>query len=112
MTIDKLVPLPTSREAFKRSFVKFVSEKSGCYILTTFGNVVLYIGQAVNIRNRMVNHLDNPEKTRETPKGRAIFFCWLECDDIGKLERTWLNIHVEHEGRYPILNKVYSPVSV
>lgn len=112
MTIDKLVPLPTLRETFKRNCVKFVSEKSGCYVLTTFGNVVLYIGQAANIRNRMVNHLDNPLKTRETPEGRAIFFYWLECDNIGKLERTWLNTHVEHEGRYPTLNKVYSPVSV
>jgi hypothetical protein len=112
MTIDMLVPLPTSRENFKRNCVKFVSEKSGCYVLTTFGNVVLYIGQALNIRNRMVNHLDTPEKTRENPEGRAIFFYWLEYDDIGKLERTWLNTHVQHEGRYPILNKLYSPVSV
>jgi len=112
MTIDKLAPLPTSRENFKRNCVKFVTEKSGCYVLTTFGNLVLYLGQAVNIRSRMIDHLDTPEKTAETQFGRAVFFYWLEYEDIGKLERTWLNIHVEHEGRYPILNKVYSPLSI
>jgi len=112
MTIDKLSPLPSARENFKRSCVKFVSEKSGCYVLTTFGGVVLYIGQAINIRSRMVDHLDDPEKTKETPLGRALFFYWLEMDNIGKVERTWLNIHVEHEGRYPLLNKMFSPVSV
>ena len=63
--------------------------------------MVLYIGQAVNIRNRMVNHLDDPDKIRETLKGRAIFFYWFEFDNIGQLERTWLNIHVQHEGRCP-----------
>ena len=75
-------------------------------------NVVLYIGQAVNIRRRMNDHLDDPRKTDLTPQGRAFFFYWLEYDDIGKLERTWLNIHGEHEPRYPILNSVNSPVSV
>ena len=112
MTIDKLVPVPTNRENFKYSSVRFVSEAGGCYVLTTFETVVLYIGQTVNIRRRMRDHLDDPRKTSLTPQGRAFFFYWLEYADIGKLERTWLNIHGEHEPRYPILNSVNSPVSV
>lgn len=112
MTIDMLNPAPSNRENFKRNAMKFVPDKSGCYVLTTFGGVILYVGQALNIRNRMNNHLDDPQKTAETPLGRAIFFYWLEYDNIGMLERTWLNTHVEHEGAYPVLNKVYSPVSV
>src|ERR1019366_3943540 len=113
MTVDKLVPSPlSSREAFRHNCLKFVPEGPGCYVLTTFGNVVLYVGQAVNIRKRMNDHLDNPLKTAETPLGRAIFIYWLEYDDIGKLERTWLNTHIEHEGALPILNRVYSPISV
>ena len=112
MTIEKLVPVPTKRETFKHSSLRFVPEAAGCYVLTTFENVVLYIGQALNVRRRMNDHLDDPRKTELTLDGRAFFFYWLEYDDIGKLERTWLNIHGEHEPRYPILNSVNSPVSV
>jgi hypothetical protein len=112
MTIDKLVPMPTKRETFRHSSLRFVPESAGCYVLTTFGNLVLYIGQAVNIRRRMNDHLDDPHKTELTSLGRAFFFYWLEYDDIGKLERTWLNIHGEYEPTFPILNRVNSPVSI
>jgi hypothetical protein len=114
MTIDKLVPAPLKRENFKHNCLRFVSEGAGCYVLTTFGDVVLYAGQAVNIRKRLNDHLDDPLKTVETPLGRAIFFYWLEYDNanLDKLERTWLNIHIDHEGTMPILNRVYSPVSI
>jgi hypothetical protein len=59
----------------------------------------------------MNDHLDSPEKTSETDKGRAILFYWLETPDINMVERTWMNIHLQHEGRLPLLNKMYSPVS-
>lgn len=112
MTIDKLIPPPTNRENFKHSSLRFVPEAAGCYVLTTFDNVVLYIGQAVNLRRRMNDHLNDPRKTGLTAQGRAFFFYWLEYEVIGTLERTWLNIHGEYEPRYPILNSIYSPVSV
>lgn len=112
MTVDKLIPAPSNHENFKRNCLTFVSEKPGCYVLTTFGRVVLYVGQAVNIRRRMNQHLDDMQKTTETALGRAIFFYWLEYENIGMLERTWLNIHIENEGVLPILNKVNSPVSI
>ncbi|MGD0908562.1 MAG: GIY-YIG nuclease family protein [Candidatus Acidiferrales bacterium] len=86
-------------------------ETSGCYVLTTFEKLVLYVGLATNLRRRMNEHLDSPEKTRATEKGRSVLFHWLETPDINKVERTWLNIHVQHEGAYPPLNKIYSPVS-
>jgi hypothetical protein len=73
---------------------------------------VLYVGLATNLRKRINDHLDCPEKTRETVKGRAVLFHWLETADINKVERTWMNIHIQHEGALPLLNKVYSPVSV
>jgi hypothetical protein len=80
-------------------------------VLTTFEKLVLYVGLATNLRRRMNEHLDSPEKTRATEKGRSVLFHWLETPDINKVERTWLNIHVQHEGAYPPLNKIYSPVS-
>jgi hypothetical protein len=56
----------------------------------------------------MSQHLDDPQKIRETPKGRAVFFHWLETTETNEVERTWMNIHIQHHGRVPELNRVYS----
>lgn len=111
MNIGKLVPQPPHNETFKRSRERFIPEKSGCYALTTFSREVLYIGLAKNLRRRMINHLDNDAKVRATAIGRASLFFWLESDEIEKIERTWMNIHIQNEGGLPLLNSVYSPVS-
>jgi hypothetical protein len=112
MNVSDLVPQPQGCESFLRNRCRFVPETSGCYALTTFNKVVLYVGKATSLRSRMNNHLDDTEKTGPTEKGRAVLFYWLETADIDTVERTWMNIHTQHEGRLPLLNKVYSPVSV
>lgn len=112
MNVSELVPQPQGCESFLRSRCGFVPETPGCYALTTFENVVLYVGLATSLRKRMNDHLESPEKTRGTEKGRAILFYWLETIDINTVERTWMNIHIQHEGTLPFLNKVYSPVSI
>ena len=111
MNIASLIPLPGRREPFRRDRERFVPVKAGCYALTTFGGVVLYVGLAVNLRRRMNDHLDTPEKVNLTKHGRAVWFHWLETDETSKVERTWLNIHIQHEGEMPILNQIYSAVS-
>jgi excinuclease UvrABC nuclease subunit len=110
MNVDFLVPKPTKFEPFRRSQEKFVPDSSGCYALTTFKREILYIGLSNNIRRRMDQHLDNADKTRLTENGRAVFFYWIESDETNKIERTWMNIHLQHEGIIPILNKIYSPI--
>ncbi len=104
-----LSPTPIRWEPFSRNKAKFVPDGSGCYVLTTFEDHVLYVGLAVNLRRRFNDHLDNPEKTKPTEEGRATKFYWVETTDNNRIERTWLNIHVSNEGRYPLLNKVFSP---
>lgn len=111
MNVSELVPQPPNVEAFNRSRERFVPEKSGCYVLTTFTRVVLYVGLAKNLRKRMNNHLDSDVKIGATALGRAVLFFWIESDEIDKIERTWMNIHIQHEGGLPILNSVFSPVS-
>jgi predicted GIY-YIG superfamily endonuclease len=112
MNIDALVPTPSHREAFKRSRERFVSDKSGCYVLATASKIVLYIGLADNLRRRMNDHLESPSKTGQTKLGRAVLFYWFETPETNKVERTWMNIHREHEGTLPLLNKMYSPTAV
>ena len=66
MTVDKLVPVPARREIFTHSSLRFVPEVAGCYVLTTFDAVALYIGQSVNIRRRMNDDLNDRRKTQQT----------------------------------------------
>ena len=112
MNVAELTPLPAKRELFKRSRCRFVPDASGCYVLTTFNGCILYIGLTQALRRRMQEHLDNREKTTETLLGRATFFYWLESTELNKLERTWLNTHVVKEAALPLLNRMYSPVSI
>lgn len=111
MNVARLIPQPPCSETFKRNRTRFVPEISGCYSLTTFAGEVLYVGLTKNLRRRMEEHLDDETKIGLTPFGRAVRFFWLEHGEREKIERTWMNIHVQHEGRRPILNKVDSPVS-
>lgn len=80
-------------------------------MLTTFSKEVLYVGLADNLRRRMNQHLDNPTKTDETKLGRAVLFHWIESPDTNKIERTWMNIHIQSEGVLPVLNRFYSPTA-
>jgi hypothetical protein len=109
MNVDELIPRPTHCETFKRSQERFIPEKPGCYVLATFSKTVLYIGLSNNVRKRMNDHLDNTKKTAETKSGRAVLFYWIESADTYKIERTWMNIHIQCEGSLPELNSMYSP---
>jgi hypothetical protein len=62
----------------------------------------------------MEQHLDDPEKTSPTEKGRAVLFHWIPLSplELERVERTWMNIHEQHEAVKPILNSICSPVRV
>ncbi len=111
MNVRSLSPLPTAQEAFQRSRLRFLPEGSGCYVLSTFDGTVLYVGLSVSLRRRMNEHLDDAKKTSVTAAGRAVLIHWLEHQDVARVERTWMNIHIENEGKMPVLNGVFSPVS-
>lgn len=111
MKVDKLSPPVEASDAFRKSRERFIPSKAGCYVLTTFDGEVLYIGLAAHLRRRIAQHLDNPSKTASTANGRAVIVHWRYADRLEQLERTWLLIHEQHEGRLPVLNRVHSPVS-
>ena len=106
-----LTPLPTDSEPFRRSRERFIPSVAGCYILTTFEEDILYIGLTGNLRRRINEHLDNPEKTKLTQQGRAVMVYWTVSEEINKIERTWMNIYLLSEGVLPKLNHMYSPTS-
>lgn len=113
MKVKELFPLPKDKVLFKLSSFKSVPKETGCYVLTTFDNDILYIGRSDNLFDRFQQHLDNPEKTNPTKEGKTIWFYFTIYDpkNLPKLERTWINQFDAIHGRLPILNKVNSPVS-
>jgi len=109
MKIAQLLPRVSKSELFAKHTCKFVPKAPGCYALTSSDDTVLYVGLASDLSRRMGQHLDSSEKTNPTDSGRAVKFYWLETLDINRVERSWMNAHVHFEGRYPVLNKVFSP---
>jgi excinuclease UvrABC nuclease subunit len=113
MKIKKLFPQPTDRVHFKLASFKLVPKQTGCYVLTTFDDDILYIGKSGKLNGRFKQHLDNPEKTNPTKEGKVIWFYFTMYDpkNLPKLERTWINQFEAMHGRLPMLNKINSPVS-
>jgi hypothetical protein len=38
----------------------------------------------------------------------GVLFFWFEASETHKIERTWMNTHIQYEGALPMLNKVHS----
>ena len=112
MNVQCLTPRPTSRENFRRNRQQFIPVAQGCYVLTTFQDVVLYVGLSKDLRRRFGEHLDDPKKTSTTHDGRVFFFYWLECDKLEKIERTWQNECELMDGVLPIMNRTSSPIAI
>ena len=112
MNIDTLQPSPSRNQcAFRLNQYGKVPAISGCYVLATFEGHILYIGQAINLRRRFEQHLDDSEKTGLTSEGRAIWFYWLEAEEgkLNPLERGWVQANQNQDGKFPILNKISPP---
>ncbi len=114
MNINKLTPAPQEKDKVKfdlRNYHK-VPQESGCYVITTYEENILYIGKSVNINDRFKQHLDDPKKTGATSKGLAFWFHWLEWDktQLNALEGGWANFYKATEGERPIMNLIDPPV--
>ena len=112
MKVGQLVPHVSLRVQFSLRHHKFVPVEPGCYVLTTFEGDVLYVGLTDDLHRRFWEHRDTKEKCEPTAQGMAFWFYYLGCEikHLERIERTWLNIHVEFHGERPILNKCDSPV--
>lgn len=83
----------------------------GCYVISNFNNEIMYIGKATSLKNRFTNHLDTPEKNKNTKIGKAYWFSYRICKnefENSKLERGWLNEYELKNGELPIFNKIHA----
>lgn len=113
MKVDCLVPCPDHQTKFAWSHHVTVPDEPGCYVITTYHGDVLYVGLATaSIRSRMGSHLDSPAKRVGGPMGEPFWFYYLVrgADEVGSIERGWMNQAILEDGEMPPLNRVYSPL--
>ena len=108
MKTNDMSPSLINRAPFRLSESLRVPRKSGCYILASINDDVIYIGQSVNLCQRMQQHLDNPRMTAQTALGVASWFyfgLWPE-REIADVETRLLFNFKATEGSLPPLNRM------
>lgn len=112
MQVARVIRSRRQNSAFKRVPFKLseaikVHASSGCYVLSSFSDEVIYIGQSVNLFRRMQEHLNNPRMTAMTRLGFVSWFCyelWGQ-DKIVDIESDMLFDYQQIEGCLPPLNR-------
>lgn len=107
----ELNPAPKCRLKFSYAQIDWVPKASGGYSLVAFENQILYIGQAVNIRRRIEDHLGNEEKREKTPYGKIFWLSYFLCSEmeLNEIENGWANQYKLKHGELPFFNKVSPP---
>lgn len=98
----------SNRIPFRFSESSRVPEESGCYVLSNIYDEVLYVGQSVNLHQRMEQHLADDRMTGLTPLGLASWFSWRLVDswELRPLETQLLLRFKAVEGARPPLNRI------
>lgn len=113
MKVFSLVPSPTFIGAFDYRSVASLPETPGCYVLSNASSDIIYLGQALNLRSRLTQHLNAARHREMTPLGRASLlsvFCMEEPLSLSAHERGWLNQCELCDGVLPPLNKIHAPL--
>ena len=92
---------------FELRFSIFAPRTSGCYILASIYDEVLYVGQTENMSRRIEEHWKNPRMKKLTPLGLAFWFYYRDVpiDELNFTERGLLAQYYFHEGQLPPLNR-------
>ena len=114
MKVGALIPSPTFIGGFDYPTAASLPETPGCYVLTNASSDIIYLGQAVNLRSRVAQHLDTARHREMTPLGRASLLSVLCLVDaplsLNAHERGWLNQCELCDGILPPLNKIHAPL--
>ena len=113
MKVSALVPAPQFIGAFDYPTAATLPDRPGCYALTNAGSDIIYLGQAVSLRTRVLQHLESGRHRELTPFGRASLLSILEIQDPMRLsahERGWLNQCELCDSALPPLNKIHAPL--
>lgn len=83
-------------------------QESGCYAISNAYGEILYIGKAENIRDRMADHIRDPEKQHAGGLGASCWFFYklIPNSEIGIVEESLLSTYKFKVGMLPPLNKI------
>lgn len=106
--------MPLKKVYFEYSQLKCLPQALACYVLSSYDQEIIYIGQAEKLRQRLLQHFDSSKLTEITKFGKifcAYYIELTELNEINTTERGWLIMHELETGSLPPLNKIHSPVS-
>lgn len=106
MKVSQLYPIPYHKVRFDRAEIWQVPKDIGCYVLSDIHENILYIGQAVSLKNRVATHLGDLTKIR------AFWLHYYLLENqyrLNWLERGWSSQYENAMGRLPSMNRVNPP---
>ncbi|NOK11888.1 GIY-YIG nuclease family protein [Corallococcus exercitus] len=112
MKLADLVPAPQHHAFFDLYALNRIADCAGCYCLTNANGDILYVGQAVSVQRRLIQHFGSPKRNELTPHGRVSRVSWREegALRLSALERGWLETIRLKDGALPPLNRVSAPL--
>lgn len=111
MNVQELVPTIRFRAAFDLYALKRIVDCAGCYCLLNAAGDILYVGQAVSVRRRLIEHFEGEKRHTMTTFGRVSQVVWREESPIrlNALERGWIEAVRLRDGELPPLNRTSAP---
>jgi excinuclease UvrABC nuclease subunit len=94
--------------AFELYALDRIVDSSACYCLTNAEGDILYVGQALSVRQRLMQHFDSEKRTALTVNGRASLAWWRaeSAVKLDALERGWIEAVRLRDGQLPPLNRI------
>ena len=112
MNVRDMIPPVVHETQFDLYRLNRIADCAGCYCLTNAGGDILYVGQAVSVRQRLVQHFDSEKRTASTALGLVSRAWWRSESQhkLSALERGWLEAIRLRDGQLPALNRVSAPI--
>jgi hypothetical protein len=106
--ISEIMPTVREQVAFELYPLNRISDCAGCYCLINAAGDILYVGQALSVRQRLIQHFDSDKRTILTTHGRVSRACWRpeEPVKLDALERGWIESVRLRDGQLPPLNRI------
>ena len=112
MKVSDIFPRVQQYTEFDLYSLNRIADCAGCYCLTNAGGEILYVGQAVSVRQRLVQHFDSEKREALTIHGRVSRAWWRPelPVKLDALERGWLEAIRLRDGQLPSLNRISAPI--
>jgi predicted GIY-YIG superfamily endonuclease len=110
--VREIIPPVEYNAPFDLYALNRLKDCSGCYCLTNASGDIIYVGQALSVQQRIIQHFDSDKKGALTVYGRISHVWWREhpSASLSALERGWLESIGLRDGKPPPLNRASAPL--